>query len=727
MSFFIDTTPTDSALQATYMLHSEEASDYDSTDVLSSDPLPAVLKDKLELPAEQMDVKHALPKQDATDEGEISNSPDSTVRAECIQNDSSIEDRQASDTVMSENNSKNLSSSDEPLETIVSSKDASIAMSCTSDTAALDGDPNEEEIEEGAISEASKMTFSDSDDSSSDSSDDANEPSVNTLTGNKKHATNFHDTCSDEEDNVKTNGVMATKNEAVILPQVEPVDVEIPADLPLKRIGTITAIVDALVVIKATLGGEIQVLDIDSILLFEDRSVLGRIFDTFGPVSEPFYSTRFNSADEVAASSAAVGAPVFFIQDLAKVVLTQPLLKNKGSDASNLYDEEIGEDEVEYSDDDQEAESRRRRKQAKRNQSGNENSRCDAQDENSDYNEGEVMKGQDTPHQSIHRGRGRGGGNGRDRDRGRGGGRGRGRGANSNGGGGYRDVYESTAERGRTGQQHSNGRDRSSGYNRDASAYSETQPPKGNYGSTRPEQNYNDHHQAQHHGVGHNQRFPPHFQQNHHYPPHTLPYQHQQPHDRPPQHMFGQHIQHGQMGNPSLRPMYPHQTSQPQMRVASTTVGSDPYFPSTNQPHQHQHQHMHQPPSHGSEAGFRTDRARQEINANSFSHLQPQQLHQLHQLQDILFQQQQQRYQMLPQTSNQFDQQQHHHSNQHQRDFSMRQEPFHLNVDGIAHPNQFPQHQNQQQQNQIQRNSSNPTSMLSSLQNNAFTQNGSGQ
>ncbi len=68
------------------------------------------------------------------------------------------------------------------------------------------------------------------------------------------------------------------------------------------------------------------------------------MFDTFGPVHKPMYTILFNSEEEVKGRNLQRGAKVFFLPDLAKYVYTQPLKRQKGTDASNLYDEEVGED-----------------------------------------------------------------------------------------------------------------------------------------------------------------------------------------------------------------------------------------------------------------------------------------------------------------------------------------------------------------------------------------------
>lgn len=61
------------------------------------------------------------------------------------------------------------------------------------------------------------------------------------------------------------------------LPPVDPVEVEIPEDAPLTLIGTINQIVQNMIIVQASVSGDYQVLDADSILLTSDRKVIGKV------------------------------------------------------------------------------------------------------------------------------------------------------------------------------------------------------------------------------------------------------------------------------------------------------------------------------------------------------------------------------------------------------------------------------------------------------------------
>lgn len=80
------------------------------------------------------------------------------------------------------------------------------------------------------------------------------------------------------------------------------------------------------------------------------------MFETFGPVSRPFYSVRFNTAEEIDRERAKVGSRVFYVPSYNKSALVQveELKKMKYTDASNAFDEEVEEHEREFSDDEEE-------------------------------------------------------------------------------------------------------------------------------------------------------------------------------------------------------------------------------------------------------------------------------------------------------------------------------------------------------------------------------------
>ena len=262
-----------------------------------------------------------------------------------------------------------------------------------------------------------------------------------------------------------------TKNEMPdeVLPKP---DVTITDDMKIVELGVIQHIIDTTIVIKAATPGEHQVIDTGSVLCTASRAVLGALADVLGKVQEPLYTVRFADPSEIAALGLEVGTQVFYVADHANYVFTAAIKNMKGSDASNLHDEEVGEDEAEFSDDEKEAEYKRMLKQKRRERQAERGGRGGAagqrgphplrnevgggsggggalnyDDEDGPYKplarppgfgSGGFVEAAEEPLPGSHRGRGGRGGprGGRGQQRGRGRGRGGG-----GGGGGGREGY----------------------------------------------------------------------------------------------------------------------------------------------------------------------------------------------------------------------------------------------------------------------------------------------
>jgi H/ACA ribonucleoprotein complex non-core subunit NAF1 len=154
-----------------------------------------------------------------------------------------------------------------------------------------------------------------------------------------------------------------SKNESE--PVVEPIHITIPNNSQLYPVGTMIHLVKEQIIVEQFESGEEKVLDLDSILVDKEKNIIGRINDTFGPVTQPYYSVRFNTAEE-ASEKFVQDKTCYFIPNFVKIVLTRPLKEVKGTDASNLHDEEVGEDEQEFSDDEKEMEFKKRKKSSSR-------------------------------------------------------------------------------------------------------------------------------------------------------------------------------------------------------------------------------------------------------------------------------------------------------------------------------------------------------------------------
>ena len=139
-------------------------------------------------------------------------------------------------------------------------------------------------------------------------------------------------------------------------------DIQITDAMKLEELGQVTNIVGTDVVIKAKTSGEYRVLDFGSLLCLKDKQVIGVVSETLGKVQQPFYTVRFPSQETLSQTGLTEKTAVFYVHEHSNYIFTKPLEGLKGTDASNFYDEEVGDDEMEFSDDEAEAEHRRRKK-----------------------------------------------------------------------------------------------------------------------------------------------------------------------------------------------------------------------------------------------------------------------------------------------------------------------------------------------------------------------------
>lgn len=223
------------------------------------------------------------------------------------------------------------------------------------------------EIDSSPIQSSSSDTSSDSSSSSDDSDASDGEEYTSLDPAEQARMLMEGDGGSDDEGGNKgtAGGQLRTKNEK---PDdiVEKPDVKVTPDMAIEALGVVENTVQNLVLIKAKTSGEYRVLETGSVLCLEDRTVIGVVAETLGRVQQPYYSVRFTNAAGIAEAGIAKDTRIFYVEQYSTYVFTQPLKAFKGSDASNLHDEEVGEDEMEFSDDEAEAEYKRRAKQDRR-------------------------------------------------------------------------------------------------------------------------------------------------------------------------------------------------------------------------------------------------------------------------------------------------------------------------------------------------------------------------
>ena len=160
---------------------------------------------------------------------------------------------------------------------------------------------------------------------------------------------------------INSNAIVKTQNER---PEqiVERPALIVTEDMEIEELGVAENLVGNIVLIKARVSGEFRVLESGSVLCLKDRSVIGVVAETLGRVHQPLYSVLFTNAASIAEAGIEKSTKIFYVVSHSTFVFTQAISNLKGSDASNIHDEEVGDDEMEFSDDEAEAAYKRSQK-----------------------------------------------------------------------------------------------------------------------------------------------------------------------------------------------------------------------------------------------------------------------------------------------------------------------------------------------------------------------------
>ncbi|TDZ17148.1 H/ACA ribonucleoprotein complex non-core subunit NAF1 [Colletotrichum orbiculare MAFF 240422] len=228
------------------------------------------------------------------------------------------------------------------------------------------GDHPEWEIDSSPYESSSESSSSDSsDDDDSESGEGYQLLGIEETRRILMEMEGSDDEGGDASKNAAGGGGLRTKNELPVEVVPKP-DITLTPEDKIEPLGAVDQIVDNIMVIKAFTPGEYMVLDSTSPLCTADRVVFGAVWETIGKVLQPMYTVMFTTAEELAESGLVLGTKVFYPTAHAKFVFTEPLKNLKGSDASNIHDEEVAEEEMEFSDDEKEAEHKRQAKQKKK-------------------------------------------------------------------------------------------------------------------------------------------------------------------------------------------------------------------------------------------------------------------------------------------------------------------------------------------------------------------------
>lgn len=95
------------------------------------------------------------------------------------------------------------------------------------------------------------------------------------------------------------------------------------------------------------------ILDLDNIFWNLNHIAVGYLDDIVGKIDDPIYILKIfpNIEDKNLVTK---GEQLYYVKAKAQIIAKRDLLKNKGCDASNAFDEEISESDREFSDDEKE-------------------------------------------------------------------------------------------------------------------------------------------------------------------------------------------------------------------------------------------------------------------------------------------------------------------------------------------------------------------------------------
>ncbi|XP_074849209.1 LOW QUALITY PROTEIN: H/ACA ribonucleoprotein complex non-core subunit NAF1 [Carettochelys insculpta] len=201
--------------------------------------------------------------------------------------------------------------------------------------------------------------------SSADSDSDTDSDSSSSVCSSSSLSTESAESDGQQNGKDNTSHHLKTKDKLPLekLTPVEDLTIVLPEDVELKPFGTVSSIIEQLVVIESLKG--LPPVNEDSILFKEDRHAAGKVFEIFGPVLHPFYVLQLNSPEHIEAKGINIKDTLYFapsVKDFTQYVFTEKLKQEKGSDASWMNDQEPPPEALDFSDDEMERQAKQKKK-----------------------------------------------------------------------------------------------------------------------------------------------------------------------------------------------------------------------------------------------------------------------------------------------------------------------------------------------------------------------------
>ena len=144
---------------------------------------------------------------------------------------------------------------------------------------------------------------------------------------------------------------------------------EVTIEDKFEECGSVKNIIENEILMTCNNNNVLKVLNLDNIIFLSDKTCIGFIDDVIGQIDNPVYAIKLypNLIEEKIIEKINIGDKLFFCSNRANVINAIELKnKSKGCDASNAFDEEVSEDEQDYSDDEEEVQAKIRRKKNKK-------------------------------------------------------------------------------------------------------------------------------------------------------------------------------------------------------------------------------------------------------------------------------------------------------------------------------------------------------------------------
>ncbi|MEW5300966.1 MAG: hypothetical protein WDW36_003852 [Sanguina aurantia] len=159
--------------------------------------------------------------------------------------------------------------------------------------------------------------------------------------------------------------------EALGLPEITPLDVEVGPNDAIQPAGIVMSVMDGMIVLMGSANA--PVLSEGSVLVLGDRTPVGRVEEVFGPVATPFYALRYaGAAGSAIPASIAPGSPMFSVLKFSTFISPDELVTSSTAaparpiKVAGEHSDPESDDEVYFSDDEKEAEYQQKQHSTKR-------------------------------------------------------------------------------------------------------------------------------------------------------------------------------------------------------------------------------------------------------------------------------------------------------------------------------------------------------------------------